>query len=624
MCGISGWYSDEGSIDKEILKRINTTMQKRGPDGEGFYFDKKIGFGHRRLSIIDLSDFASQPMQDSEGRWVITFNGEIYNYHELRKELQSLGHQFRTQSDTEVLLEAYKQWGESCLGRLNGMFAFAIWDKKQESLCIARDRLGKKPLFFWKQGKELLFASELKALLSSGKIAKKIDPKALAQYLEHGYTLTDSCLIEGVQKLAPGHFMKMDTRGFHPPQKWWFLENHYRQKLDITEFEAERHLRELMDSATRLRMISDVPLGAFLSGGVDSSVVVSDMVKHAEKVRSYSIGFEEKEFDESAQAAEVAQLLGVNHHQKTVSSEISEIFSDLVLSCDEPIADNSIVPMYYLCQYARDHVTVALTGDGGDEVFLGYETYVADQIYEKLHPMAGLLAPAMRTFSRCLPAQHGKVSLDQKLHRFSNAFGLNPLDAHLSWRHHFTFQELGQILNSKTKAEVLDSHSEDFQENLWREGEDLEFLDHCAYLDFKTWLADDLLVKADRMSMAHSLELRSPLLDYRIVEFAASLPADFKIIGTQKKRILKNAYEDTIPRRILDRKKRGFNAPISLWLEKGLSNEVQEMLKNGPVLELVNHTQVKALMDDHQSKKSDNSFKLFNLLMLNKWMQVSF
>lgn len=624
MCGIAGWISGgPDSPDREILTRVARALAHRGPDAEGIVIDGPAGLAHRRLSVLDLSPASNQPMRDGSGRYVLVFNGEIYNYVELRKELQARGHSFSTQGDTEVLLEALKEWGPAALERLIGMFAFALWDKQRQTLLLGRDRLGKKPLFFARlpQG-GIVFASEPRALALHPDVARGIDPVALAHYMRLNYVPGNRSLLRGVESLPAASFAEFDlTRGLRVV-RYWDLAAKFRDKRQFaSEEDAADELRALIDDAVRQRLVSDVPLGAFLSGGVDSSAIVASMLEQRApgSVYTFTSGFSEDSFDESPMAERIAQQFGVTHRTQRLDPKVLDLLPSVIAAAAEPLADTSALPMYYLCGFTRESVTVALSGDGGDECFAGYETYVAD----KLHRMAShsprwLRQQAHGVLDRWLPVDHRKVAWPEKIRRLTGALAQPFPQAHASWRDIFSAAELQSLMHGDWHAQVASNSNTDLFDSYFAghfaDVEGCDPIDQATYVDIKTWLVDDILVKADRTSMAHSLEVRCPLLDHRIVEFAAQLPPEFKLKGFSKKHVLKESQRSRLPGWLLDRRKQGFNAPVSQWLLGPLRELCLDTLFSPQMLAWFNRAQLQRLWDEHERKQRDNGLKLFGLL----------
>lgn len=626
MCGICGQLSWGRPPDCELVGRMTARIAHRGPDGEGLDTIGPVSLGHRRLAVIDLSPAAKQPMADSSGLFRIVFNGEIYNFKQLRKELSEGGARFQTQSDTEVILEAYKRWGLDGLTRLNGMFAFALWDHRSDTLLLARDRAGEKPLYYRPHADGgVTFASELKALFEDSTQALTLNPRALSQYLSLNYTLTSDAFVSGVEKLRPGHYA-LFRRGRAMCQKsYWDIAEHFHRPTPYTSpSEAAEALTHLVDDAVRLRLVSDVPLGVLLSGGVDSSALAAAMCQALApgSVRSFSMGFQEESFSEVPEARAVAAFLGVDHRDTVTTADVASLLPRIVYYADEPFADTSMIPMYLLSEFARRHVTVCLAGDGGDEVFGGYETYVADKLH---HALRWCPRPAARTAAalvhRLWPVSFDKVSVDYKLRQFLSGQSLTPARAHYHWRTIFSEAEKRQLLRPAAWQAV--SEHDPFEE-FERFGRDVDGCDHLSsafYVDLKTWLPDDILVKADRASMAHGLELRAPLLDHRIIEFAASLPARWKVKGLRKKHLFKMSQRTRLPGDVLRRPKRGFNAPVSHWLLSSFKAEFEALTTRSDSVTgaLFDPVFVRRLWDEHRAGHRDHGHKLLGLINLHLW-----
>ncbi len=618
MCGITGKLSWDFPPTSQLIQRMNDALIHRGPDAEGLYINGPLGLGHRRLSIIDLSDSGNQPMADTSGLFWLVFNGEIYNYQAIKAELQSLGVAFRTRTDTEVILEAYKQWGTDCLQRFNGMFAFALWDEPQQRLFLARDRLGEKPLFYYPlPDGGIIFASELKSLLKDETIPRQINLKAVSHYLSLGYLLTAESIIQGVRKLAASHYILISRDQTAYEVCYWDLAAAFRNKVSLSEAEAAEALNELLEDSVRLRMLADVPLGAFLSGGLDSSSIVSAMcrVGNPANHQTFSIGFSEQSYSELPEARLLADFLKIKHTEQIVDSSAADLLPKIVWHADEPFADTSIIPMYFLAQLARQHVTVCLSGDGADEILAGYETYVADRLYRATKWLPRWLTGALEQTTRQLvPTSFNKVSFDYKLKQFLAGYQHRDLSrAHYSWR--TIFSELEKSLVAPELCSILktsDPYSI-FQE-YWQELEGCHYLDRAMYVDIKTWLVDDILVKVDRSTMAHSLEARTPFLDHRLVEFAASLPVNMKLKGLRKKNLLKRSQASYLPQATLKRPKKGFNAPVSHWLSDRLKNHFYTHLCEE--FQIFDGQFLDNLLNSHLTKKQDASLKIFTIMNL--------
>ncbi len=626
MCGISGILSWHSPPDREALELMNQRLIHRGPDAAGIYLNGPVGLAHRRLSIIDLSHASDQPMSTANGRYTLIFNGEIYNYRELRQELQRYGVEFRSEGDTEIILAAYQQWGVDCLERLNGMFAFALWDQAEQTLLLARDRLGEKPLFYQPMPRGgVLFASELKALAAHPQASRKISGDAIRDYLALNYLLTDQAALEGVYKLPPGHYLKRTQGGDSTPVRYWDLAHYFHHKNHYrSEGEAAEAWLALFDDAVRLRMGSDVPLGAFLSGGVDSSAVVAAMCDRRPEhtVRTFSMGFSERSYSELPEAQQVARFFHTDHQDMLAQQAVASRLPDIVYAADEPFADTSMIPMYLLSEFTRKQVTVSLSGDGADEIFCGYETYTADRLN---HLIRWLPRPLVRgglaLVNRLWPVNFDKVSLDFKLRQFLAGSHPQAVDAHYAWRSIFADADVNRLLQSDQVPERNGPSPLQRFRAFDQEVAGCHYLDRMMYVDTKTWLADDILVKVDRTTMAHSLESRPPFLDHRLVEFSASLPVSLKMKGFQKKYLFKKSMRTRLPAHVLDRKKVGFNAPVSHWLGTSFAPFFNDVVRSGPLGSMLHQPQVAGLWQEHQDKTRDHGLKLFGLICLGLWMK---
>jgi asparagine synthase (glutamine-hydrolysing) len=603
-------------------------LAHRGPDAAGLAELGPVVLGHRRLSVIDVSQAANQPLADSTGRYTIVYNGEIYNYPDLREELARRGAEFRTRCDTEVVLEAYKAWGFACLERFNGMFAFGLWDAPAQSLFLARDRTGEKPLFFCRPSAgRMVFASEPKALGAHPWVSREPDPAALGDYLALNYTLGRRSLRRGVRRLEPASFMVEREGAPGRQRQYWDLAASFRRKRRFASLaEAAHDLEGLVDQAVQLRLVSDVPVGGFLSGGLDSSAIVGSMAAGlpAGRVKTYSIGFAERTYSELDQAAAVAVDLGVDHRSQLVIPGREETLASIVRAADEPLADNSVIPTWFLARFARQEVTVALSGDGGDECFAGYQTYAADRLHRliSLAP-SSLCRGAERLFDRLVPVSLAKVSADYKARAFLRGASLGHREAHFSWRRIFTAEDLARMARPWWREIALRPENDPFLEFARRYGEveGLPWLDQHQYVDLKTWLADDILVKVDRATMAHGLESRAPFLDHRVVEFAASLPPEMRMGLWRQKRVLRESQRGRLPARVLGYPKRGFNAPFSLWATDELAGWMRSRLGSAELARWVEPGFVRELLDAHLAGRQDNGYKLFGLLCLGLWLE---
>ncbi len=627
MCGIAGALNWAHEPNVEAVALMTEALEHRGPDASGIFHQGPIALGHRRLSIIDVEEVSNQPLLDNSGQIIIVFNGEIYNFIELRSELKSLGACFRTNSDTEVILESYKIWGVECLSRLDGMFAFALWDNKKHILLLARDRFGEKPLFYtMPNSKSIVFASEPRVLGLHPNIHKCVDEIALSHYLSLNYTVGERSLYKDILRLQPAQYMLLSKERKPQMGTYWNLADHYKnKKLRITEDEAEEELSFILDRAVSSRMMSDVPLGAFLSGGIDSASIVAAMKKSsiADSINTFSIGFNQDSYSEIHQARQTANHLQVNHHEEVIDPSAAEIYQALVKASDEPIADTSMLPTYYLAKFASKSVKVVLSGDGGDECFAGYETYSADQYHAMLKYMPNFISRSIYLgVEKFCPVSFQRVSLDYKIRHFLSGLSLNSQQAHYSWRNIFTPSERDNVMSPEWRDRLSFPEGDAYSvfERYFSDVAECDLLDQMMYVDMKTWLPDDILVKLDRSTMANSLESRAPFLDYRLVEFAASLPVKFKIKTGSKKYLLKKSQATRLPNNILMRKKQGFNAPVSYWLNDSMKTLMLDILSDNKLYEWLSKDMVEILLKQHLDKKRDNSLKLLGIMSFGLWL----
>ena len=628
MCGITGIVDlrAERPVDERLLRAMNGSISHRGPDGDGFHFEPGVGLGHRRLAIIDLEG-GKQPLYNEDHSVVVTFNGEIFNFMEIEAELLKRGHTFRTRSDTEVIVHAWEEWGVECLKRFNGMFAFAVWDRRSKTLFIARDRLGVKPLYYAELSDgRIVFGSELKALLLHPQLERRIDPQAVEQYFAFGYVPDPKTIYQGVKKLEPGAYLcARRGEGKLMPVRYWEVPLAGDRAAPGPRANWEGELRERLREAVRKRLVSDVPLGAFLSGGIDSSAVVAMMREiGAGRILTCSIGFKEPRYDESAYAQLVAQAKNTDHKTEVVEASDYDLLSKLVDLYDEPYADSSAIPTYRVCQLARRHVTVALSGDGGDEDFIGYRRYklfaMEERVRSRLPP--GLRRAVFGQLGRWYP----KLDWAPRVFRAKTtlqALARNSVEAYL---HGVTLssEELRAQLFSASFRKELQGYGarEVFQGHV----RDKSFSDPLAlaqYLDYKTYLPGDILTKVDRASMAHSLEVRTPFLDYEFVEWVASLPSDVKLRGAEGKHLLKRALEPVLPREVLYRTKMGFAVPLDMWFRGSLRNHLAETVRGSRLADsgIFDPAMLSRMVADHQSGRRDYSAALWSLLMFDGFLR---
>jgi asparagine synthase (glutamine-hydrolysing) len=618
MCGICGIFEfhRREPIPEEFLRRMTDTILHRGPDDEGFYSGPGIGFGFRRLSIIDVAG-GHQPISNEDGSIWVMLNGEIYNYPELYRELLARGHRFRTRSDTETIVHLYEEYGEDCFRRLRGMFAIALWDSRERKLLLARDRVGKKPLFYAAGRERLVFGSELKALLAADGLPREMDLHALSDYFSLGYIPAPKTIYRAARKLRPGHYLVASPERVREVRYWdlSFADVENRSEEEWCEL-----LRHELCEATRIRLMSEVPLGAFLSGGVDSSCVVA-MMSHAleRPATTCSIGFEEKEYNEIAFAREVARLFATEHHEHVVRPNALEVLDKLVWHYDEPFADSSAVPTYYVSWVARQHVTVALGGDGGDENFAGYRRYLFDSFENRLRQYVPetlrrrLFGPLARWYPALAWAPRplrGKATF-QSLAR-------SPLEGYFNSVSIFRPGEKPRLFTPEFRRALGGYDSlEVFREHYDRAGTD-DPLSRIQYVDIKTYLADDILAKVDRASMAVSLEVRAPLLDHQLMEKVARIPSSFKLRGRTGKYIFKKAMEPVLPASILYRSKQGFAVPLDRWFRQDLRELAREAILSSDD-GILDRTFLLKIWEQHQKRRYDRSAHLWSVLMYRRW-----
>ncbi|PCJ89276.1 MAG: asparagine synthase (glutamine-hydrolyzing) [Thiotrichaceae bacterium] len=622
MCGIAGFTRFfDATGDTASLLRMGDRIAHRGPDAHGEYLDDGVGLCHRRLSIIDLSAAGNQPMFSEDGNLVIVFNGEIYNFLELRKELEQKGYSFKTRTDTEVILALYQLEGARCLDKLFGMFAIALWDKHKQELFLARDRLGKKPLYYYHDQKRFIFASEIKSILEIESVPKEIRHDAIYDFFVYQYVPESKSIFKNINKLNPGHYLTINKNGVDVKQYW---DVSFKEQSTSSEDEIADGLLDVIDTCTKQRMISDVPLGAFLSGGVDSSGVVALMANNSEKpVVTCSIGFDSKKYDEIQYAKQVAEQYHTTHHELTVKENVLDHLQHIAGFFDEPFADQSLVPTYFVSQLAKTKVTVALAGDGGDENFAGYSKYSVDQIENNLrNKVPGFirknLFPAFVN-----PLQQSNVRVFNRAATLLNAMSKSPAEGFYLTNTFMTDTMWNRLANDNLKREVNGYHPSTISMQFYNEADADDHLSRVLYTDIKTYLVGDILVKVDRMSMANSLEVRAPILDHRVVEYAASIPSTLKLQQKEKKYILKKAFSRLLPPDILYRKKMGFSVPLTHWLRNELKATAEAKLfqtENG-LSNFFKPAEIKNIWLEHQQGIRDHSAVLWSLLMFEFWWQ---
>ena len=629
MCGICGWYnhSSHEPADADLLRRATDTLTHRGPDSGDVFIDGPVALGHRRLSIIDLST-GDQPMSTPDGEITIVYNGELYNHRELRAELEARGHVYTTRSDTETLLHLYREYGADMFARMNGMWAFALWDRPRRRLLLARDRIGIKPLYYSMAGGRLSFASELKALLALPWIPREIDRRALAEYCTTLYVGAPQCILAGVRQLLPGEMLLFEN-GEATERPYWSALDHLEETRD-DRATMEARIRELLTSSVKYRLESDVPLGAFLSGGIDSTLIVSLMKQLVDgPVSTFSIGFHGPGlFNELPYAEETARRLGTKHHTFTVGpEELLAALPAMIAQLDEPFADSSSLPVYYVSKLAREHVTVILSGDGGDEVFGGYNKYLGEHYFEKLMRIPGPLREGIVVpLLRALPESRGSALLERfrQAKKLLRGHGRDAVGRYLSWLEQFDASMRAELFSDKVKRELAGYDPTAPLREAWAAGAVRDPTTGALVADLVRGLPGDMLTKVDRMSMCHALEVRVPFLDYRLVEYALSLPASVKLEGTNTKAILKSAFRDLLPPDVLHRPKHGFDIPMGHWLKHELRPWAEELFSRENVARRgwFNPDYVQRIWHEHLTNRREHNLTLWILLVFELWQRV--
>jgi asparagine synthase (glutamine-hydrolysing) len=621
VCGIAGTVAP-ALTGVNHVSEMTARQTHRGPDAAGVWGDGQCVLGHRRLAVIDLSGRGCQPMTDETQKLHLVFNGEIYNFRELRHELQLAGHRFMSDTDTEVILHGYRRWGTDLIPRLRGMFALALWDVERRRLFLARDRVGKKPLFYAHVGDRLVFASEIQGILGDPGVPRDVDWAAIDSYLSWGYVPAPATGFDAIRKLPPAHWMTVDVTGRTPQvrlERYWQLA--YEPKSRLTLPAAAAELREVLTEAVRLRLLSDVPLGAFLSGGIDSSIVVGLMAElSSQPVKTFSIGFDEAAYSELPHARRVADLWATDHHEQVVRPDALGLLPELVRHYGEPYADSSAIPTYYVAQLARRHVTVALNGDGGDESFAGYERYRANAVAARLGGFPGSRAGATLA-SRLLPDSPDPKSRMRRARRFFEVANEPMAQRYARWVGYFSEVEKQALYRGPLRPLLAGERPLSWMQGLLDGTAALSPVDAAMSVDVRSYLPYDLLVKVDITSMAHSLEARSPLLDHHVMEFAAQLPVEYKLHRGQTKRLLLHAFPDLLPRENVNRRKMGFAIPVGTWFCGPLRELLQDTLlgADSRVATSLDRAALTALVRDHVTGRAENSAKLWSLLMLDLW-----
>ncbi len=627
MCGLTGaLYRDGSRADPAVIRAMTNTLVHRGPDGEGVHTDGPVGLGHRRLSIIDLSQAAAQPMASQDGGTWVVFNGEIYNFLELRSTLEAHGHTFRTHGDTEVILAAWREWGEAAFAKLDGMFAIALWDKATQRLVLARDRTGKKPLYVYEDGTKLLFASEIKALLAHPGVDTRLSPEAVPQFLSHGYVPTPRTFYAHIRKVRPATVEVLEDLGRRRRFfEFWDYPLGHELELETDEQlkDAEQRIRTLFFQAVKRRLVADVPVGAFLSGGIDSTLVVAAMAQQSDRpVKTFSIGFEgHPTWDETHWARKVAERYGAEHTEFRVKPESIELIDKLAWHYDEPFGDSSAIPTYIVSKLTRETVTVALTGDGGDELFCGYPRFMGAVLAERVPK------PMLRVAQRLVGlAPHGKEHQGwwERSRRFAAAAAQPLPDRLRGWVSVFGQRELGRLLKPDVAAYLNGAVLGESYQRCFERAAGADALNQVLYANARTYLLDDLNVKMDRASMAASLEARAPFLDTKLIEFASTLPGHVKLRGRTMKWILKQSMKDLIPQEIQTRPKMGFGVPLGAWFRGELSSLLDDrLLAPGSRLhQYLEKLELERLVREHREGVRDWGLQFWNLWMLEKFLSA--
>lgn len=620
MCGICGFSWE----DEAVITAMTQVMVHRGPDQWGIHVGQGISLGHRRLSILDLSPRGRQPMATPDGKTWIVYNGEIYNFREIRNVLEAKGYTFRTQTDTEVILYAYREYGYECLSHLNGMFSFAIWDGHTRNFFLARDRLGVKPLYYWltqSNGRyDIVFASEIKALLQNPAVSRRIDPQALYEFLGYEFVPAPRTILEGVQKLPAGHAAVFHASSGLRTWQYWDIDLTPRES---SRQDLEAQLYEHLEQAVQRRLISDVPLGAFLSGGIDSSSVVACMSRLAdEPVRTFALGYREAHFSEFGYAKTVAKHFGTDHTELVIDPVSESVIERVIWHLDEPLSEFSVVPYYLISKKAREHITVCLSGEGGDELFVGYDRFKASQFARKFLHLPQPMIQALLRLSALIPDLAKKKGFWNSLRRFLEGAALPPTGLHMRWQYFLTGRTPCALLEPDfihaIDADPFAPITRILDGKPWTSP-----LDRELYVELRFMMPENPLMKVDKMSMAHGLEVRAPFLDYRLVEFVNAIPSQLKLEGWTTKAILKSAMNDRLPSGIAHRSKHGYSFPIKHWLRNELRKYMADLLSDEAMLqEYIRPAAVRRLMEEHWQGTHNHSHILWALMNFVLWRRM--
>lgn len=626
MCGIAGYYSWTGRpLEPGKIFAMTQALNHRGPDDFGHFEDPGISLGHTRLSIIDLSPAGHQPMTNEDDSLVLIFNGEIYNFETLRSDLQKKGHHFRSDSDSEVILHQYEEDGDQCLEKFNGMFAFALWDKKRRRLFLARDRIGKKPLFYFMGPDFIIFASEIKSILASERVVPELCPEALETSMVYNAMAAPMTLFKDIHQLLPGHYLIADQDTFDL-QRYWDLRSVLDGSTSPIRSENEwlDEFREKFDRSVALRMRSDAPYGAFLSGGLDSTAIVKSMTEqNDDPVRTFSFGFDEASFDESESAKEISRIFGTKH--KTVFAEtenLTQLIETAVYHGEEFTPNPCFIPVYLLCKEAAKEVKMVLSGDGADEILAGYETYQATYAAQYYRQLPGLIKEPISLFINRLSVSDKKVPMENKLKRFIYGSNLPGKECHALWRYIFTPEKARETLDLNIRNQLAGYDPTQIYKQCLKEGEKFSFLNNLLYADLSYYLTNDAILKMDRMGMANGLEIRTPFLDYELVEFLFSMPDELKLKRFfNKKYLLKQYLRKSIPDRLIYQQKAGFNVPIDAWLRGPLREYMLDSLNTAALknLHAFDEIIVAQMIKDHLSGRKNLGLELWNILSFSVW-----
>ena len=629
MCSISGICNFEKKPSIEIVELMTKLLSHRGPDDSGFFQNENVSFGHNRLSIIDLQN-SKQPMKDNLNKNIIIFNGEIYNFKELKSDLQSLGHKFETEGDTEVVLKSYNQWGIECLKKLEGMFVFCIWDNKKKQLFIGRDKFGEKPLFYYFSKKYgFMFSSEIKSFLHVKEIKDELglNLDSINQYLSLNYLINNKTFFNEIKSLSPASYIILNALNFKKEiliKKYWFLEEYFKKKTKDSFNQASEKIDFLLEKSIKQKMFSNVENGVFLSGGIDSSAISLKLKKIDNHIMSaHNILFKEKKFNESADAKIIADYLNINlnHYEVPINEDLTNEFPKIIDAMDQPMSDTSFVSTYYLSKYSKKKSKVVLSGDGADELFGGYDTYKAD-IYRKFFPRISFKSNLLKEIpNKIFKTNLGKIGMEYKINKFINGLHFKDHHSHILWREIFSYEEKKKLFN-KFDKDLINHNFLNYVDRQIQKVKDLHYLDQYMYLDFKTWLPNDILYKVDRSTMYNSQESRLPFLDSELVEYACSLPVEYKINIFERKKILRKIIKSNLPKSLLKKKKSGFNTPIGLWLinNKQFKDMSHDLLSTKFMQDLFNYDELINIWDSHQNMKIDQTYKIFNLISLSQWV----